>query len=310
MSQFDEAKIREIMALVETEKSKSKAAWNAQSIFDRLDRAIIGNTKYKQSLALSLSEFINNRTRRMHLLVSGPSGSGKTYLLQQCVPDFELPYLLIDASGLVPSGYVGNTLRDSLTGFFSGNMMASRGCIVILDEFDKLSEFANGGDIHKSHSLQSELLTLIQGIQEGAIDTRNSLWIFAGAFSYTDEMKQAQPKLNSDDLIKYGFKNELLGRIQKFASTDLPSTEDVVRRVAQDEMIVTFFDEMKEQGFEVEFDNTAFLELAMAAQNPKYGMRIVPKIMSEIKEFIIFGCPKGVVTITKEIVKKCHGAKV
>jgi hypothetical protein len=58
--------------------------------------------------------------------VAGGSGSGKTHLLQQCLPDFGIPFHIIDASGLVPAGIKGMTLKESLDGFFSSNTPCGR----------------------------------------------------------------------------------------------------------------------------------------------------------------------------------------
>jgi ATP-dependent Clp protease ATP-binding subunit ClpX len=304
MAEFDDERIKRIVALAEKAKEKDRKEWTAESIFERLDIAIIGNERYKKSLAICIADFIGEVKIRNHLLVTGPSGTGKTYLLEQCLPDFGIPYHTIDASSLVPSGYKGNTLQESLEGFFKSNMTASRQCLIVLDEFDKISEKSNGGDTHKSHSIQSELLTLIQGKQEGSIDTRNALWVFAGAFAYTDEMKTNPPKLSKNDLLKYGFKNELLGRITKLTMTDIPTVEQVVRRVANDKIIAAFIKDLGVMGYQVDFTDEAFLELAMAAQNPNFGMRIIPTVIAELKEFVVFNSKKGPVIIEPKLVKE------
>lgn len=303
MPEFDDNRIKRIVALAEKAKEAENKNWSAEAVFERLDNAIIGNERYKKSLALCISDFLSEAQIRNHLLVVGPSGTGKTYLIEQCVPDFGIPFHLIDASGLVPSAYKGNTLKESLEEFFKSNMTASRRCIIVLDEFDKISEKANGGDSFKSHSLQSELLTLIHGKQEGAIDTRNALWILAGAFAYSDEMKRNPPKMSKNDLLRYGFKNELLGRITKLTMTDIPTIEDVVKRVAKDKLIQAFSKDLQTLGYEADFTDEAFLELAMAAQNPNFGMRIIPTLVSELKETIIFSGKKGKVVIDPKMVK-------
>ncbi len=303
MANFDDDRIRRIVALADQKKQLDKKHWTAKAVFERLDEAIIGNTRYKQSLAICISDFVGDNAIRNHLLVAGPSGSGKTYLLQECLPDFDLPHKVVDASGLVPAGYKGLTLQEALEEFFKSNALAARKAVIVLDEFDKISEKANGGDIHKSHSLQSELLTLIQGKQEGVIDTRNSLWILAGAFAYADEMRRNPPQIAKIDLLKYGFKNELLGRIAKMTMTDIPSTEDVVRRVAGDKVIKALLEDLRAMDFEVDFADEAFLDLAMAAQNPTFGMRIIPSAIAELKQHIVFNCERGPVLVTREMIK-------
>jgi ATP-dependent Clp protease ATP-binding subunit ClpX len=304
MTEFDDDRIKRIVALAEKAKESERVNWNTESIFERLDRVIIGNERYKKSLSVCISDYISESMVRNHLLVAGPSGTGKTYLLQQCLPLFGLPFHVIDASSLVPAGIVGNTLKEDLETFFKNNTAATRACVIVLDEFDKISEMANGGHREKSQSLQSELLTLIQGKQEGGIDTRNSLWIFLGAFSYADEMRLKTPKLAKSDLLKYGFKNELLGRIVKTTMTDIPSVEDVVRRVANDKLIESFLSDLASMGYRVDFQDEAFLELALAAQNPHFGMRIIPTLVAELKENIIFTFNKGDVLISSKMVKE------
>jgi ATP-dependent Clp protease ATP-binding subunit ClpX len=302
VSTFDDERISRIVALAEQKKQRDRIQWTAQAVFDRLDQAIIGNTRYKQALSICIADYVSERSIRTHLLVAGPSGTGKTHLLQECLPDFELPYTVIDASALVPAGYKGLTLQEALEEFFKSNALAARKAVLVLDEFDKISDKANGGDLHKSHSIQSELLTLIQGKQEGAIDTRGSLWILAGAFAYTDEMKRHPPQLAKADLLKYGFKNELLGRIAKMTMTDIPTVEEVVRRVARDKVISAFLEDLRIGGFDVDFEDEAFLELAMAAQNPTFGMRIIPSAIAELKQHIVFNVPKGKVVVTQKMV--------
>jgi ATP-dependent protease Clp ATPase subunit len=147
------------------------------------------------------------------------------------------------------------------------------------------------------------LLTLIQGKQEGEVDTRNALWVLAGAFAYTDEMKQSVPALSKNDLLKYGFKNELLGRITKVTMTDIPTTEDVVRRVARDRTILAFLSDLSEMGYAADFTDRAVLDIAMAAQNPSFGMRVIPSLIADLKQDIVFNHPKGDVSITPEMVK-------
>jgi ATP-dependent Clp protease ATP-binding subunit ClpX len=303
MGTFDEDRIKRIVAMAAEKQRSARQDWTPQAIFERLDQAIIGNKQYKQAVALCLADFIGPNLIRNHLLVVGPSGTGKTYLLQQTLPDFGVPYHLVDASGLVPAGYKGLTLQEAFTDFFKTNAEASRRCVLVLDEFDKICERANGGDVHKSQSIQSELLTLIQGKQEGAIDTRNALWILAGAFSFADEMRQNPPTLHKSDLLKYGFKNELIGRITKVAATELPSIEEVVRRVAGDKVVRSFLSDLQELGFQADFADEAFLDLAMAAQDPSFGMRVVPSAIAELKQHIVFNCGKGPLQITREMVR-------
>lgn len=288
MANFDENRIKKIIELSEESKQSENKKWTPLEIFKKLDEIIIGNKRYKQTLSSCLSSYLDDSLQRDHLLVFGPSGSGKTYLIEKVLPTLGLPYHLIDSSSLVPAGYSGNTLKDSLEDFFKTNTTASKKSLIIMDEFDKISEKANGGDIHKSHSIQGELLTLIQGKKEGSIDTRNSLWIFLGAFAYTDEMRVSPPTIKISNLLSYGFKNELLGRITRETMTSLPTIEETVNRLITHPTFINFFEQLKKEGFEVDFEDRVILELAKLGQSPQFGMRAIPRFLGVIKDEIIF----------------------
>lgn len=305
MVKFNDDRIKRIVGLSEEATATEKSNWTPKSIFQKLDEIIIGNAKYKQTLSSSLAAYLDEAKQRDHVLVFGPSGSGKTYLLEKALPVFDLPYHIIDSSSLVPAGYSGRTLKESLEEFFKLNALASNRCIIVMDEFDKISEKSNGGDIHKSHSIQGELLTLIQGKKEGPIDTRNALWIFLGAFAYADEMKQHPPKLVINDLLAYGFKNELLGRITRDTMTSLPTVEETVLRLVKHPTFISFFEQLAREGYEIDFDDRAILELAKMGQNPQFGMRAIPRFLGLIKDSIIFSDkPKGNVIVSFSEIEK------
>lgn len=292
-----------VVAMAATQTDKDSKHWSAQAIFARLEESIVGNERYKKSLAVSLSDLLSEPPQRTHLLVHGPSGTGKTHLLEQCLPEFGIPYCVIDGSSLVPAGIVGNRLKDGLEQFFKAHPEAVSRCVIVVDEFDKISEHANGGNTEKSHSIQSELLTLIQGKQEGGIDTRNALWVLVGAFAYCSEMRGTTPGLKKSDLLQYGFKNELLGRITKLTATEKPTTEQVVRRVAKDVLLKSLITDLARQGYVVEFEDEALLKIAIAAQSPTYGMRAIPALVAELKERILFGFSPGGIRVSPGMVE-------
>ncbi|CAN5675724.1 hypothetical protein BH10BDE1_BH10BDE1_16900 [soil metagenome] len=306
---FSSDRLKKIAAEAQSAKDEKKKAWNTKSIKEKFDEVVIGNEGYKQVLSSVLAGYLSELKTRHHVIVFGPSGTGKTYMLEQTLPDLGIPYVVIDSSSLVPAGYSGNTLTESLKEFYKSNQTASDRGIIVLDEFDKISEKANGGDTHKSHSIQGELLTNIQGKKEGGIDTRNSLWIVLGAFAYADEMKQNPPEITKDDLKKYGFKNELLGRITMEAMTETPTVEQMLERIAFSKDMKSFFDQMKLDGFELQsddFEDEALLELAMVASNPLYGMRAVPTVLAAIKQKVVFSgeMKPGEVRISGDLIRK------
>lgn len=306
MAEFSEDELVQMLAMADAEKSKASPKWTKDEIFNRLDEIIIGNEKYKHSLAGVLSSYLSPRRNRDHTLVIGPSGSGKTYLLEKVLPLFEpeVPSQVIAAGGMVAAGFSGMGLKDNIRHFFKSKPNAAKQSILVIDEFDKLSTFA-GKDPKFSADIQSELLTLVQGERDVEIDTRNTLWIFLGAFAYTEEMKSKNPKLTKTDLIRYGFKEELLGRIQNAVMTDIPELSDMLKRLNIDLKIAAFRADMQDSGFEISWSQGGFLALAMAVKNSPFGMRVVGDVTSILRMNIgTGGTLKGPVEITPEMVKE------
>jgi ATP-dependent Clp protease ATP-binding subunit ClpX len=125
-----------------------------------------------------------------------------------------------------------------------------------------------------------------------------------GAFAYTDEMKTVPPKIVKQELMKYGFKNELLGRIMTVTQTDIPTPEEIIRRVARDRSVEAFVTDLTALGYVVQISDDAVLEIAAATQNPNFGMRVVPALVVQLKQHIVFQCPKGEVTVSRSMVKE------
>ena len=299
MAKYDD-KISEVLKIMAEKNGANEKDWTPTAIYEKMDNKIVGNENYKQSLALSLSGYLGKNNQRQHLLVVGPSGTGKTHLIKKLLPVFGIPHIIIDASSLVGPGYKGTTLESLLEDFFKSNMHAAKKCIIVMDEFDKVSEKAGS---NWGHVLQNELLSLVEGNQKGSIDTRNSLWIFLGAFAYTDEMKRAVPKIQDTDLLKYGFKNELIGRIQSFVMTDIPTQEQLLKRILQSDELLAFHSDLESEGRQVEFTPHGLAELVTMIQRPEFGMRILSKILYNLKREIIFKQNEKNVKIDDQLLK-------
>lgn len=308
MSEFSDDQLDEILKMAQIQKDSAESVWTQEKIFALLDQTIIGNLNYKQKLSMVLAAYLSPEAQRTHSLVIGPSGTGKTYMLEKALPLFKVPYRVIAAGGLVAAGFSGMNLKDNIRDFYKGNPDARKKSIIVIDEFDKISTHAGKSD-QFSNDLQSELLTLVQGEQDMEIDTRNSIWIFLGAFSYAKEMKAKEPKMGKSELTQYGFKPELLGRISMTVMTDIPTLKDMLSRLNNDEKIAAFKSDMKRSGYEISWEPTAFLELSNAVQESPFGMRLVGDVTGELRSVVGFGgFEKGAVHISTEMVKKAIAA--
>lgn len=304
MSRYDD-QVEAILKLMNQKQELMDKEWTAKAVFDQMDDKIVGNENYKQALALSLSGYLGKNQQRQHMFVVGPSGTGKTHLIRKLLPSFGVPFIIIDSSSLVGPGYEGTTLVQLLEEFYKSNMTAAKKAIIVMDEFDKVS--AKAGN-NWAQIIQNELLSLVEGAQKGSIDTRNSLWIFLGAFAYADEMKVANPKMTDTDMLKYGFKNELLGRIQSFVMTDIPTQQDLLLRILNSEEFNSFHTDLEAEGKNVKISNEGIAEIVRILQRPEFGMRMLAKILYGLKKEIIFATGFSDVEVTVSMIQKAtHG---
>lgn len=288
----------EIVALMaEDEPTK----WTSPLLYEQIDKAIIGNENYKRTLSMVLADYLGGKGMGKHMLVVGPTGTGKTYLLKKILPLLGVPHKIIDAASLTGSGYKGTNLLDTLQDFFK-DQVGSKKNILVLDEFDKISDKVGN---NWCHQVQSELLTLLEGRQEGAVDTRNSLWICLGAFAYTEEMQRHPPRIAEEDLKKYSFKPELIGRFGAFTMTDIPTPKEVVLRILNDEQFKSFYADCERDGKNVEIDKEAITEIVRNVMKPDFGMRVLPKILFKLRTKIVYEVQESQFIVTKEFVQKC-----
>lgn len=306
MSRYDD-QVNAILKLMDEKQGQIDKEWTAKAIYEQMDNKIVGNANYKEALSLTLSGYLGKNQQRQHMFVVGPSGTGKTHLIRKLLPVFGVPFIIIDSSSLVAPGYQGTTLVGLLEEFFKANMLASKKCIIVMDEFDKVSEKAGN---NWAQVIQNELLSLVEGNQKGSIDTRNSLWIFLGAFAYADEMKRANPVMTDRDMLKYGFKNELLGRIPSIVMTDIPTQAELLLRILNSDEFYNFHTELENEGKKVKISNDGIVEIVTYVQRPEFGMRMLSKILYALKKEIIFKSTDSEVLVDVEMVRKaCDGNK-
>ena len=190
-------------------------------------------------------------TSKPNVLLMGNSGTGKTYLVEILADYMGVPMITVDATSLTATGYVGKGVDIIYERILNlpCDTETSASSIVFIDEFDKLknqkSDFKDvGGEI-----VQEELLKIIEGTVEeyndphthkylGTVDTTDMLFIFAGAFNGLEEKIKKRLNVGKvgfsekdfdinkninlikptfEDLVKYGFSKQILGRIPHMA---------------------------------------------------------------------------------------------
>ncbi len=206
---------------------------------------------------------------RQHRILLGPSGVGKTHLVNCAASLLGVPVAFVSAPSLVETGYVGTPVEapfQALLEAAGGDPELAEQGIVFLDEFDKLKRARDVARDVSGEGVQKGLLTMIDGRKivvrtkdrEVTLDTSRVLFIATGAFegltaivrdrlarhervgcglgfagthverrvaSETELLAQVMP----DDLIRFGFLRELIGRFTGIITLDPLSRSDLQR---------------------------------------------------------------------------------
>ena len=211
-----------------------------------LDERVIGqeNAKKKMICAIWNKQVGNEIEEKMpaYCLLIGPTGSGKTLLAETIANYLEVPSIIFDTTQLTATGYVGDSITDSLTRLLSkanNNVKKAEQGIIIFDEIDKKGSDSNK-DIAGKGALNA-LLPYLDGRtyyldvnkKQIPFKTDKLMIIATGSFAEAIEMKQHKSyssssagflresatnttsiELTSEDLIEYGgIPKELVARI-------------------------------------------------------------------------------------------------
>ncbi len=208
-------------------------AMTAPVIKHQLDARVFGQEDAKVRLSQLLAMHLAwcAQPSESHLppngLLIGPTGVGKTHTIRTACALLQLPFVVLDATSLVPSGIVGEQVEDVIKRLVeaarqvrlrSGDLVEpddavsdadialARKGVIFIDEFDKLASSNIGAGYEEPIKLvvQRRLLKLIEGslLRIGVkyhnadpdhyIDTMGILMVGSGAFTGIDS-----PKLRS-----------------------------------------------------------------------------------------------------------------
>jgi len=316
---------------------------------------------YKRIDSMSAMTADGIEINKSNILMIGPTGCGKTLLAQTLARILDVPFTMADATSLTEAGYVGDDVENIIARLLQAANYdiekAQRG-IVYIDEIDKIARKAEDGNRTRDISgegVQQGLLKIIEGTvasvptQPGRktsqqeyvqIDTRNILFICAGAFSGLEKIISSRGKgttigfgadvrekddwqrkdifkeIEPEDIIKFGLIPELVGRLPIVAPLDGLTESDLVKILVEPKNSIT---KQYQKLFNIDkvdllFEDEAVQEIAKKAIERKTGARGLRAIVENVLLETMFEVPskKSVksVIVDKDSVLKSGNPKI
>ncbi len=334
-----------------------------KDILKILDDYVVGQKRAKKVLSVAVynhykridssigSSSDSVELSKSNILMIGPTGCGKTLLAQTLARILDVPFTMADATSLTEAGYVGDDVENIISRLLQSanyDIEKTQRGIIYIDEIDKIarkSEDNTRRDI-SGEGVQQGLLKIIEGTvasvptQPGKkttqqeyvqVDTRNILFICAGAFSGLEKIISSKGKGSSigfgadvrskedslgkdifnnvepDDLIKFGLIPEIVGRLPVIAPLEGLTEDDLVKVLSEPKNSISKqYQKLFElDKIELNFEEDALREMAKRAIECKTGARGLRAIAEEILLDIMFEAPseKNIksATVTKEV---------
>lgn len=251
-------------------------------------------------------------------LFIGPTGSGKTEIWRVLQREYGTQNIVIaDGSTLTAEGWQGSNKLSTIFRSMDSDAQRKR-VILVLDEADKIIEPVYGSKgTNYSEIVQNQLLricdhdTIFFGCDDGSgsgrplsVDCANVSVVMLGAFSrlyerkaadrkrigfgagQTDNALQATPEIAISDLIEYGMRAELAGRINRIVCLDPLSVRDMAHiGQAETQRLSAVL------GRPVKISPDALIMLGRMAQREGLGARWVKSRIGQIIDDMIYDDP-------------------
>ncbi|MBI4441298.1 AAA family ATPase [Candidatus Woesearchaeota archaeon] len=298
------------------------------SIVASLDEYVVGQHDAKRTISVAFSNYMTKKETndeelsKDNLLLIGPSGVGKTYMISLLAKKANIPMVQTNLTGKSSEGYKGENLSrvfEQLRAQTSGN--APYG-IVFFDEIDKIAQDNWGGGDGFGSRLQNELIgwleeAPVQGSNDfGAkvgLSTRNILFVTAGAFQgkpslddiirkrlggtrtigfgaqRQEDIGYSLLRVKPEDLVAYGLRHELVGRLPAVAILNPLNVDDKVKILTETKQstLAKYTKLLQRKGYTLELDKEVAYEIATRCP-PETGARALQSICTDLFKPILY----------------------
>ena len=261
-----------------------------------------------------------------NILVIGESGMGKTEIIRQITKNLDIPYVVATANDYTVNGYKGkdvDTIILDLLDKVDYNEDIAKKAIIVIDEIDKIGKSSGDKSDITTDGVQKALLKIIEGAElsitlrseDDAIffDTSNVTFIFLGAFSDMFD-KKIEPerhlgfnsnsnniisknnnKITRDDLLKFGFVKEFLGRIPVIVQLNSLKEEDYKKIIVDSDLSILYLKKKyyDSLGIKLSYNEEFINDIAKKVVNEKCGARGIKAVLSNIFEELDYEILQG-----------------
>lgn len=247
-----------------------------------------------------------------NVLYCGPSGCGKTEIWRQLKLIFPRHISIFDTSNTTCDGWKGD---KKVSSFLVDSVGKTHNSIIVLDEFDKLltPRFSHSENV--SASIQSELLTCIEGATQQVtlakdvtheVHTQRISFAMCGAFSNLagdvaekgkgasigfgasqEAVKPYAKPLTAEDIIEFGAMPELMGRIQKIVNLEPMTADDYAQMLCKSSHSpIQRLEDI--YGIKLCLSKEKKLELAQNAYDSGLGVREITNQLTRMVDDVLF----------------------
>lgn len=243
--------------------------------------------KNKRVIESSLSEDMIRKLKE-NILIAGPTGTGKTEILTRISKNYDLPIVIADSTSLSEVGYQGRKVEDLLRDLYltaDNDLEKAQKGILVIDEFDKLAEKSNQEMVSRS-GVQRSLLKILDGskmyFDNMVFDTSKLTIVGLGAFSGIKE-KASYSAITTEDLVKYGVMQELVGRFSKVIRMNSLSKSDLKKILLESDLspLNTYKSLFDEMNVSFSYDDKFVNFIAEKAEQLDTGARSLKTIFDE-----------------------------